>query len=225
MRIINTNHSPGAIMRFVGVLLFTVFFAGSANAALSGTYTINPAGAASSSNYKTFASAVSDLVSGTRADGGTPNGSGVSGAVIFNVSNGTYTEQITIPAITGTSATNRITFQSASGDSSKVILTQASSTASTNNYTLQLNGADYITFQKITISRTGTSTYGRVIEINNASSYNRFLNISVLGTVQTTSSSTNFTLVYSASGTQDHYNTFRNSLFKYGSYGFYYFGS
>jgi hypothetical protein len=102
-------------------LLLALFLSNAASAALSGTYTINPSAAASTSNYKTFASAVSDMVSGTRADGGTANGAGVSGAVTFNVSNGTYTEQITIPAITGASATNRITLLSASGDSSTIL--------------------------------------------------------------------------------------------------------
>lgn len=131
-------------------LLLFVFclFAISAQASLSGNYTIDASSSASSTNYKTFASAVSDLVSGTRADGGTANGAGVSGAVVFKVANGSYNEQISIGSITGVSSSNTVTFQSASGDSSKVILTFASSTSSTNNYTVQLNAADYIIFKK-----------------------------------------------------------------------------
>src|SRR5688572_5671065 len=81
----------------------------SACAALSGTYTINAAGGATATNYVTFASAISDMVSGTRADGGPTNGPSVSGPVTFNVAAGTYSGQVTIPAITGASSTNTIT--------------------------------------------------------------------------------------------------------------------
>ena len=83
-------------------------------AALSGTYTINPSGAASATNYKDLASAIGDLQSGTRTDGGPVNGPGVSAAVVFNVSGGTYTGQIDIPLIAGVSAVNTITFDGGS---------------------------------------------------------------------------------------------------------------
>jgi len=68
----------------VAVLLLGVAFQVRAQP-MSGTYTIG----GSSPNYATFGAAVTDLVS-----------KGVNGAVVFNVRNGTYTEQINIPAIT-----------------------------------------------------------------------------------------------------------------------------
>ena len=43
----------------------------SAHATLSGTYIIDPSGTASPTLYNTLTSAISDMSSGTRADGGT----------------------------------------------------------------------------------------------------------------------------------------------------------
>lgn len=62
---------------------------------LSGSYTIG----GSSPTYATFAAAVAAL------------SAGVNGPVVFNVRSGTYPEQISIPSITGVSATNTVTFQ------------------------------------------------------------------------------------------------------------------
>ncbi|MCX6352571.1 MAG: hypothetical protein NTX03_12050 [Bacteroidetes bacterium] len=152
------------------------------------TYTINPSAAASSTNYLTFASAQSDLVSGTRADGGTANGPGIStsttGNVTFSISDGTYTEQISFNNITGTSATRRVIFTSASADSTKVTLTAASQFSSTTNYTVRLNGADWVTFQKMTIKRTGTSTYANVVVITNGSNNTIIENCRISGRYQ-----------------------------------------
>jgi hypothetical protein len=102
-------------------------------AALSGTYTINPGGSASATNYKTIKSAISDLTLGTRTDGGTPNGAGVSGAVIFELSS-TYTSSsetfpLTFGAITGVSSSNSITVRPASNVSSVLTISGSNSTA------------------------------------------------------------------------------------------------
>lgn len=180
-----------------------------ANAQLSGTYTIDPAGTGSS-NFTTFKKAVDSLTA-----------VGVSGAVTFEVADGTYNEKISIGAITGASSTNRITFQSASEDSTKVILTQASSTTSTANYTLQLNGADYITFRDMTIERPGTNSYGRVIHVSGGAHHNQFLNNRLISSITT---STNAAVVYSA-GDNDTGNIFNNNLLRYGYYGFYWYGN
>ena len=67
-------------------------------AQLSGTYTIDPNGSGTS-NYASFAAATAALTT-----------SGVSGAVTFNVKEGTYTEQVSFGSYTGASAANTITF-------------------------------------------------------------------------------------------------------------------
>ena len=129
-------------------------------AQLNGSYTIGTTG-----NYSSFTAAVSALTS-----------SGVSGPVVFNIAPGTYNEQILIPAITGSSTTNTITFQSANGDSSSVILNYSSSLIN-YNYTIKFNMATNICINKISIKASG-SNYANVICIeggNNISLTNNII--------------------------------------------------
>ena len=202
---------------FIFCILGTVF---QVNATLSGSYTIDPGSAASGSNYKDIGSAISDMVSGTRSDGGTANGSGVSAAVTFSIANGTYTGPFSLSSISGVSSSNTIIFQSASGDSSKVILTTASGSSSTNNYTLQMNGADWVTFKKITIQRTGASSYGTVIDIRNSSNNNTFLNNMFAGIKNSTTTTTDQTVIYSGQDNDTNI-LLQNCLIRGGSYAVY----
>ncbi|MBK8499022.1 MAG: right-handed parallel beta-helix repeat-containing protein [Flavobacteriales bacterium] len=119
-------------------------------AQLNGSYTIDPGGGG---NYISFTQAVNALTT-----------LGLNGPVVFNVASGTYTEQITIPDISGTSATNTITFRSQALDSAAVVLTWPTSTSATNNFTVQLNGVDRIILDRITLRRNGSDEYGRVID-------------------------------------------------------------
>jgi len=125
---------------------------------MTGTYTINPSGSGTT-NYTTFNAAVTDVIN-----------RGVCGPVIFNVANDTFTEQVRIHpvtnTITGASATNTVTFQSASGDSSKAVLTYPSSSSSTDDYTLDIDGPAYLVFHKITIMRSGTNQYNAVVSLD-----------------------------------------------------------
>jgi hypothetical protein len=112
---------------------------------LSGTYTINPSGTGTT-NYASFSAAVTALTT-----------SGVSGPVTFNVTQGTYTEQVTINAITGTSTTNKVTFKSATANTLPVNVTFAGATAATNNWTLRLNAVNNMEFDGIKFSNTSPS--------------------------------------------------------------------
>ena len=150
-------------------------------ASLSGTYTVDPSGTASSTVYNNIASVISDMTSGSRSDGGTANGSGVSGAVTIQIEDGTYSGPFTIGSITGASATNTITFVSKSGDSSKVILTNASSASATSDFTLNLNGADFTRFKQVTIIRTGNLAYSTVVYLSSGAHNNQFLNCVLRG--------------------------------------------
>ncbi|MDZ4758840.1 MAG: GEVED domain-containing protein, partial [Bacteroidota bacterium] len=141
---------------------------------LSGTYTINPSGSGSS-NFLRFGQADSALIN-----------CGISGPVVFDVSAGTYTEQVTIPAITGASATNTITFNGGSGNASTRILTFPS-TVSTANYTVNLSGAKYIRFFNMTITASNT-TYGTALAFGSSAGYDSFYNVIFNGV--TTSSNT-----------------------------------
>src|ERR1044072_515918 len=92
---------------------------------LSGSYTIDSSVAASTTNFKDFNSAVTYLTGpGVRTDGGPANSApfGVSGAVVFTVAAGTYTEQVVLTGqVPGTSPLNTITFDGV--DASTRILT------------------------------------------------------------------------------------------------------
>ena len=224
-------YKPGKLGLSTFILAIMLLMSIPGWATLSGSYTINGSASASSTNYQTFASAVSDLISGTRADGGTANGSGVSGPVVFSVASGTYTAQITITAITGASSTNTITFLGATSsgkyDSSLVVLSQASSATSTNNFTLYLKGASYVHFKYITISRTGTNSYGTAVQIGanstTGSLNNLFYHCQMIGGA-VTASSTNQVDLY-ISDQYDSLNVFRANLIKNGSYGVYILGT
>ena len=137
---------PKTVFKLVLTAILIPFLSFQSFAQLSGTYTIDPAGGSfATKNCKTFKEAVDSLLSPTQ---------GVSGPVVFNIADGTYNEQIQLNQISGASAINTITFQSASLDSTKVNLTYSSS-ASDANWTFRLNGADYVILRKMTIAATG----------------------------------------------------------------------
>lgn len=187
-------------------------------AQLNGVNTINPSltnfsgnpGGIGGRNYTSFNNAVNALTT-----------YGVSGAVIFNIASGTYTEQVCITycSVNPPTPTNTVTFQSASGDSSLVNLTYGSTNASVN-YTLQLDGASYIIFKKITFTNTNT-IYSRVIDITNGSGNNQFLNNRIIGVATSNTSDQNAVIYSNAVSLFIQYNIFRNNRIMNGSYGIY----
>lgn len=179
---------------------------------LSGTYTLGGA----TPDYATFTAAVNDL-----------NTVGVCGAVTFNVRAGTYTEKLVINQITGASATNTITFQSETGDSSTVILnTPSVDSTLANNYLIRLNGTDYLTLKQMTLSRSGISANARILDYTNVASFNIITNCHLLGVNNGITFNSLGALVYSSGGTpfNDSMNTFSNNLFENGSIGLYFNG-
>jgi len=148
---------------------------GTSYAQLSGSYTINPTQSASNTNYTNWASAVSDLVSGSRTDGGNAQGPGVNAAVTITVFDTVYTTQVTLGAITGTSSSNTVTFKSSGGDSTLCVLKHASSTAAGSDFVVNFNGCSFVTLQEIGFERTGTGTYSTVIDFSSGSANNRLL--------------------------------------------------
>ncbi|HOY30815.1 MAG TPA: T9SS type A sorting domain-containing protein [Bacteroidales bacterium] len=186
---------------------FSDFTAASSNCApLNGIYTIG----GTTPDYATFNAAVNAL-----------NSCGINGPVTFNVRTGTYNEQVNLSAVIGAGATNTITFQSETGTQADVILTYASSAAATNNYTLQITGADYFIWKNMTIERTGSNTYATVVNISGDASYNRFDNMIFSG--RTGSLSNTAALVYSDdNNTGNANNTFDGCSFINGSAGIWY---
>ncbi len=202
---------------------------------LSGKYTIDKTKAASATNYISFNDADSDLTLGSRSSGGTANGPGVTGAVVFNIANGLYNEKVDIVAIPGASAKNTITFQSASKDSSKVILMDSTVGGSYTSpgYVLHIDNSSFLTFRQITIlhgynSNIPSYSYDHVIIIDNISDSDSVINCQIIGDWGTHPNNYG-ALVYSgytsSSYTVDQYNVFQNNNMKYGYYGVYFMGS
>src|SRR5690606_20937675 len=105
---------------------------------LAGTYTIDKTAPVSATNFQNFASAITAMSS-----------CGVSGPVTFNVAanSGPYNEQLEIPAITGASATNTITFN---GNNDTI---QANSVTGAR-HVIKLNGAKFVTITNFTLITT-----------------------------------------------------------------------
>jgi PKD repeat protein len=138
----------------LSVLLGILLWMPAYSAPLSGTYTIDKSGSGST-NFTSFAAVASALLV-----------NGTSGTVIFKIADGIYTEQVYFER--GGYAGNPVRFESASGDSTKVILTWPSSTVSTKNYTLYLYKANYLEFRKLTIERSGSAAYSTTVQVDNS---------------------------------------------------------
>ena len=179
-----------------------------AGPSLNGTYLV---GSSASADYANFTEATDDLVA-----------KGICGPVIFNVEDGNYLEQIEIPSITGASSINTITFTSLNGDSTLVEL-EYNANSSGDNYTLSLNGAQYVTFDKISIINSSSSSYRRVVNISGSAESNTIQNCVIEAPVATSTSS-NYATVYNASGIEPNH-TISNNVIKNGSYGLYWYGS
>lgn len=191
-------------LRIALVILFvftTSFFSVKAQMA-GGTYTIGASG-----NYSTFAAAKLAL------------DSGITGAVVFNILPGTYTEQIHLMSIPGSSAVNTVTFQSSTGDSSDVVLQFAGTTG--GNFVVRMNNCSYITWQKITVRNTGGAN-GRVFDLDNQSQHITIQNCLIH--TDTTLTSNTVAGIYS-NGSTCYNITISNNRITGGYYGVYWNGT
>jgi hypothetical protein len=191
------------------VLMTAMGLVQTAFAQLSGNYTVG----GTSPDYLTPLDAVADL-----------QAQGVSGSVVFNIRDGVYTGKITINAITGASATNTVTFQSESGDSSAVVITSPAVTSGVQNYTLGLIGADYINVSKLSIKRSGTAISCRVIEISGGADENKITNCDISNDV-TNSNAQAAAIVFSPVGSTDNNNEFSFNKITNGSFAVFWYGA
>lgn len=106
-------------------------------AQMSGTYTVNPGGGG---NYTTIAAAISALQT-----------QGVSGPVTINIVSGVYPEALVIDPIAGASATNTITFRSATGSAAAVTIAPTTSVMNNGSAAIFVNGADHVHFERMTV--------------------------------------------------------------------------
>jgi pectin methylesterase-like acyl-CoA thioesterase len=165
-------------------------------AQLNGTYSVGPS---VTDSFRSISEAVDSLIS-----------QGVSGPVIIKMQAATYTEQIRIPEISGTSPFNTITFQPAS---SAVIIKYDSTTAN-NNYVFSLDSADHIILKNLTFLSAGNA-FGSIIQMQGGAHHNVIYGCRFEGT-PVISSSTDHALIYSGSGT-DTANIIDSNIFNYGA--------
>ena len=186
--------------RLMLLLGFVALGSYGAFAQLSGAYTID-ASSSASNNYTSVSAAASALAT-----------SGVSGAVTFTISDGTYTGQVSFnSAITGASSSNTITFKSKSADAQKVIITN------TGTYTLYMSSADYISFEDVTIQSTNVSTRYVVYMTSNAD-YNTFQDCIIKGPQNSRTS-------YSVYCYRSEFNTWKGCRINGNYYGFRFYGT
>ncbi|MCW8898003.1 MAG: fibronectin type III domain-containing protein [Flavobacteriales bacterium] len=174
--------------------------------ALAGVYTIGSGG-----NYINFTAAVNDLVA-----------LGVCAPVTFNVltGSGPFNEQIEIPQVVGASSTNTITFN---GNGETITY---STTGTTDNYIIRLNGADYIAIDSLNLVAQ-SSINNFVIQLTNDADFNTINNCNIdLSSTLSSTSSSNAGIVVSGSltsattaGASGTNNTFTNNTITGGYYG------
>lgn len=189
--------------------------------ALNGTYTINAGAPASSTNYQTVSAAITDLMSGLRADGGPINGPGVSGPVTLRIAagSGPYNEQVSIGNIPGTNATR--TVRLTGGPTRETI--QFTNTTTTDRHVVRLTGTKNIILDSLTLINNG-ATYGYGVWITSNSDSN-FVQNSLI-TVNNTATSSNFAGITisgstpTTTGNNGDYNTIQGNVVSGGYYGY-----
>lgn len=143
---------------------------------------------------------------------------GVCGPVTMNVLDGTYTGQVQLNNVLGSSAVNRITFQSQSGNPANVSIV-ASPVGSAHVFAL--NNASFITLRNLTIQSNSVNA-GRVLVFSGSASDDSVLNCVI--NASTTSTSTNTAGIY-ANDLTGSKNIFINNRINRGYYGVYWTGT
>ncbi len=171
-------------------------------APLSGVYTIGTGG-----DYETITDAINGLYLG-----------GVSGAVIFKLLNGTYTEQINLDgAITGSSTTNTVTFESNSSNASDVVVTYTAS-GTADNFVVRINETEHIKFRNLTLTAGGTD-YAKVVSLENVTGNLDFYGNVMNGYEITSGSSDEQIIVLCDDNSKLNNTTFENNILNNGSDG------
>ena len=138
--------------------------AGNATATInvvSGAHGYYLIGASATADYATLTQALQSIAA-----------IGMDGAVTLAIENGTYTEQVTVPEISGAGASNTLTIRSVSGDYNDVTYQFSGSTLTNSKGVFTINGADYVTVQGISFTSTYTSNQTPTLfVVNNAATH------------------------------------------------------
>lgn len=172
-------------------------------AGLMGVYTIG----GEDPDFETINNAVNAL-----------NAGGASGDVTFNIRNGTYLETMILNDFPGSDCDRNVIFQSESGDSSLVTITNLG----INAHTIVLNGADGVQFKNMTLKSVNTS-FRHVVQFSNGSHCNQFEGNNFKGFQST--GITNVSAVIRSLAGLDTANVFVGNQFFDGSYSFHLTGN
>jgi len=136
--------------------------------ALQGSFTVNPAAPASTTNFQTMTAMANAF-----------NNNGVCGPVTVNVSAGVYNESVELSSINGASAINTITIDG--GDSTTTSIVH---NGSGNIATVTIENTDWITIKNFTIEATGTSGASVLMTgaVNNCTISNNILRVNTTST-------------------------------------------
>jgi hypothetical protein len=119
----------------------------------------------------------------------------VNGPVTFLIEDGTYPEKVDFSYIQGLSSKSTVTFESAKGNNSDVIISSATPDA---QYTLGFFGSAYLNFENLTIeNRTGNT--GNTVKIDGASKNIKFNNVVFNGTERPVTGANNAVIYSTAS--------------------------
>jgi hypothetical protein len=140
------------------------------------------------------------------------NQCGIVGPVVFNIANGTYTGQYTLPLINGSSTTNTITIQSASNDSSLVTLVY-DAVGANDNWVFNLNGARNIVIKGMKLEALDAN-FCNVIVLNNTRNIS-VLNNELVGT-NSTAATLDAAVLLTKSASSDSGLTIQNNRIMYG---------
>ncbi|MES2772736.1 MAG: T9SS type A sorting domain-containing protein [Bacteroidota bacterium] len=114
-------------------------------------------------------------------------GGGICGPVTINVAagSGPYTEQVIIPAISGTSAANTVTIN---GNGATL---QFAPTVSADRHLIRLDGTDHLKINNLNITASSGATYGWGIHLLNGANNNAIRNCNINMTAVTSTTQSN----------------------------------
>ncbi len=174
---------------------------------MHGTYRV---GASTEADFATIQAAVDALQFG------------IESAVTFLIEPGTYTEKVTIPEVSGTSADHSVTLRSLTGNCEDVIIrhdnytAQSSSAGDETQGVFTIHGADNITLSNLTLT-TDHNSYHTIVLVDNKSEHITIDSCYIYRAENT--AGTAMRLVYANSAndtTNNNYFTLSHSLLKGG---------
>ncbi|MBI3257929.1 MAG: SBBP repeat-containing protein [Ignavibacteriae bacterium] len=142
------------------------------------------------------------------------NACGVLDSVTFNVRQGTYLEQITLKEIPGVAALKKVVFRQEPNSGFTKPQVQYGAIFPNNNYVLQLDGTDWVTFKNIDFVSIGTD-YAQVVRLKNGT-----MNVVLdSNNIQTSTMATSDGGIISEEQNQANNLTLSNNILTYGYFG------